>query len=103
MAKKGVNYLYGIDFTDKKAILETYKEGDTAATEELVAILTEKTQDPWVRQETEGYSVLDAVVEYNGANDRTSRPTISSFKNIMIIALGECSTEVLGRIYIHYN
>lgn len=101
MAAKGVNYLYGIDFTDRKAILETVVPGPVP--EIMVTLLKEKTQHQWERLTTEGYSLIDAVVEYNGVNDLTSRPTISTYANICIIQLGECCTEVSGRIYLHYN
>jgi hypothetical protein len=101
MAKKGVNYLYGIDFTDRKAILATISVGPVH--DIIATLLKEKTNDQWERLTTEGYSLVDAVVEYNGVNDLTTRPTISSYKNICIIKLGECCTEVTGRIYLHYN
>lgn len=103
MAKKGVNYLYGIDFTDKKAVLEGFEADQPASNDQLVVLLKEKTGDAWTREETTGFSLIDAKVEYVGANDNTTRPTNSRFANIMIIQLGECCTEVTGRIYLHFN
>ena len=101
MSKNGVNYLYGIDFTDRKAIIETLVPGPVP--EIMATILTEKTSHPWGRLQTTGYSLLDATIEYIGPNDLTSRPTISSYENICIVKLGDCCTEVTGRIYLHYN
>ena len=101
-AKNAVNYLYGIDFTDKKPVLEQYVENQVV-NDELVAILIEKTGDRWTRAETHGFSAIDAVIEYNGVNDLTSRPTNSRFTNVMVIKLGECCDVLSGRMYVHYN
>ena len=100
--KNGVNYLYGIDFTDKKDVLVQYVENQVV-NDDLSAILAEKTGDEWTRVATGGFSAIDAVIEYNGANDLTSRPTNSRFANVMIIKLGVCCDAVSGRIYLHYN
>lgn len=99
---KGINYLYPYDFSAHVDVLETQIVGEQP-NDDVTALLSLVTSDPWSKTAEPGYNLIDAVVEYHGANDRTGRPTNSRFSHIMIIRLGEFSTQVQGRIYLHYN
>lgn len=99
---RAFNYLYRYDFTKHAEFLKTQLVGEQPS-DELVALLKETTGDNWNKTSLEGFSLIDAVVEYNGLNDKTYKLTNSRYKHILTIRLGDTCTELLGRMYFHYD
>ena len=100
--KNAINYLYPYDFS-KYAALLAEQPTETQLSEEIVAVLASVTGDDWTKQSTGDYSAVDAIVEYNGLNDRTSRPTNSRFTHVLVLQLGQANDHLSGRMYFHYN
>ena len=100
--KNAINYLYPYDFTKYAALLSEETVG-TQLTDEAVAVLAEVTGDDWTKNSTGDFSAVDAIVEYNGPNDRTSRPTNSRYSHVLALKLGQANDHLSGRIYFHYN
>ena len=100
--KNAVNYLYPYDFTDHAVLLASQSIG-TQLSDEAVAALATVTGDDWTKQSTGDFSAVDAIVEYNGPNDLTSRPTNSRFTHVLVLRLGQANDHLSGRMYFHYN
>lgn len=100
--KRAFNYLYRYDFTKHAEFLKSQPVGEQPS-DELVALLKETTGDDWNKTSLEGFSLVDAVVEYNGLNDKTYKLTNSRYKHILTIKLGSTCTELRDRMYFHYN
>lgn len=97
-----INYLYPYDFSAHAATLAAQEAGKQLS-DDAVQILADITGDDWTKASTGDYSAIDAIVEYNGANDLTSRPTNSRYSHILILRLGQANDHLSGCMYFHYN
>ena len=104
-----LSYMYGLDFTSSKAVLEKYKVGQklTVADADLLAAVkatdnnTGKnswTLDPAVTT----WSLGGAEVVYSGINSPVL-PSNSSYKYVLGLLLRTDVTTPPGVCYLHYN
>lgn len=100
--QNAVNYLYPYDFSKHAALLAAQEVGKQLD-DEAVAVLSDVTGDDWTKDSTGEYSAVDAIVEYVGANDLTSRPTNSRYSHILVLRLGQANDHLAGCLYFHYN
>lgn len=102
-------YMYGLDFTPVKDVLETYPEEmvlDEFSTDLLDAIKQvdiNEGKDLWnLDPVNTEWSLHGAEVVYNGVND-SALPTNQSYKYVMGIQLRTDVTRPPGTMYLHYN
>lgn len=102
-------YMYGLDFTDQKDVLDTYPQGmvlDEFSTDLLDAIKAVDVgdgKDLWnLDAENTEWSLYGAEVVYVGIND-VSLPTNTSYKYVLGIKLRDDVTTPPGVMYLHYN
>lgn len=102
-------YMYGLDFTPVKDVLETYPEEYIVDefSDDLLEAIKEiddaSGSELWnLDPESEEWSLHGAEVVYNGINDSTL-PTKSSYKYVIGIKLRDDVTTPPGVMYLHYN
>lgn len=102
-------YMYSLDFTDEKDVVETYPEEyvvdeyDEDLLNAIRAIDINEGKDLWnLDPESTEWSLHGAEVFYNGINDE-SLPTNKSYKYVLGIRLREDITVPPGVMYLHYN
>lgn len=102
-------YMYGLDFTDVKDVLETYPEElvvDEFSTDLLDAIKQIDVHDGrelWnLDPEATEWSLHGAEIVYSGIND-ISLPTNSKYKYVLGIKLRDDISTPPGVMYLHYN
>lgn len=102
-------YMYSLDFTDVKDVLETYPaeyvvdETDTALLEAIQQIDTGTGKMLWnLDPATQLWSLHGATIIASGINDE-SLPTNKSYKYVLGIRLRDDVTTPPGDMYLHYN
>lgn len=102
-------YMYGLDFTDVKDVLETYPEEYIVDeySEDLLDAIKQIDQasgsNLWnLDPEAEEWSLHGAEIVYNGLNDAVL-PTNSRYKYVIGIKLRDDVTTPPGVMYLHYN
>lgn len=102
-------YMYSHDFTEYKAVLDTYPEEyvvdetDTDLLEAIKAIDTGTGKTRW--NLTDGdplWSLYGAEIIYSGINDE-SLPSNKSYKYVLGLRLRADMTTPPGDMYLHYN
>ncbi|MNK70702.1 hypothetical protein D3C87_901340 [compost metagenome] len=101
--------MYGLDFTESKAILEAYQvgtvlgAGDTALRDAIKAIDTNAGKSLWnLTPGSTTWSLAGAEVVYSGINSALL-PTNSSYKYVLGLLLRGDVTTPPGVMYLHYN
>lgn len=104
-----VVYMYGLDFTDVKDVLETYPvelvvdEFSDDLLEAIQLVDTQDGSDLWnLDAESTEWSLHGAEVVYNGLNDGIL-PTNTAFKYVLGLQLRGDVTTPPGVMYLHYN
>lgn len=102
-------YMYSLDFTDVKDVLETYPaeyvidETDTALLDAIQQIDTGTGTSLWNLEDANPlWSLHGAEIVYSGINDE-SLPTNKSHKYVLGIQLRSDVTTPPGVMYLHYN
>lgn len=102
-------YMYALDFTDVKDVLETYPVDlvtDEFSDDLLTAVQLIDTQsgsELWNLDPVDPeWSLHGATVVYNGLND-AALPTNTSYKYVLGLQLRDDVTTPPGVMYLHYN
>lgn len=102
-------YMYSLDFTDVKDVVETYPElyvVDETDTALLTAIQQIDTGDGKMLWNLDplatAWSLHGATITYSGLND-ASLPTNKSYKYVLGVRLRADVTTPPGEMYLHYN
>jgi hypothetical protein len=94
-------YGYRYDFSEYAHVLEEM-DRCTEITRDMLTALRNKTGHDW-RLGAEGqYSLLDAVIEYNGVNHKWL-PTNSNYSHAMVVVLSKHCHGLSGKLVIQYN
>lgn len=104
-----LTYMYGLDFTAKKSVLETYQvgtilgAGDTALLQAVKDIDVNAGKSLWNLDPAQTtWSLAGAEVVYSGINNGVL-PTNSSYKYVLGLLLKATVTTPPGVCYLHYN
>jgi hypothetical protein len=104
-----LTYMYGLDFTSQKSVLETYQvgtilgAGDTALLDAIKAVDTNAGKSLWNLDPAQlTWSLAGAEVVYSGINSGVL-PTNSSYKYVLGLLMRANVTTPPGVFYLHYD
>lgn len=103
-----LNYLFFVDLSDEADTLEHVPAGVLSADNATLLAAVLSTHDTgegralWTDKPGTAWSLADAEVIFNGANE-TGFPSNGLYSNVLMLKFPATSTAPVGEIVLHYN